>query len=563
MERRLVAILAADMVGYSRLTRADEEGTLSRQKTHRKDIVDPKISEHHGRIVKATGDGLLVEFPSVVDAVRCAVGVQLAVADREAGLSENRRIAYRIGINLGDIIIDEYDIYGDGVNIAARLETLAEPGGICVSRTVVNHVKGQVNSGFEDLGDKQAKNIAEPIRVFRVKMAPEAAGSEPISKPRGITPWALYMYATVALAVLSLGGILWWQPWMPDFKPASLERMAFPLPEKPSIAVLPFTDFSDEQSHEHFADGLTEDIITNLSRLPHLFVIARNSSFTYKDNAVKVQQVAEELGVQYVLEGSVRRANDQVRVTVQLVDAISGHHIWAQRYDRTLDDVFAVQDELTQQIAATLVGYRGILTDAQLRTARRKPPESLRAYDYYLLGSDYKHRFTQEAVAKAREYYQKAIALDPEFARAYLGVAWTHQHDIWLGWSDDRERSLASFKHNAQKAVELDDLDGEAHLALGQAYFIEGDISRGEAEFEKALGVGSNDADVLAILGWNLPATLGRSEQAVQVVERAMRLNPHYPDWYRHALGYAQYHAEQFEKAAEVLKAVEDRELSC
>jgi adenylate cyclase len=341
-------------------------------------------------------------------------------------------------------------------------------------------------------------------------------------------------------------------------EPASFERMAFPLPDKPSIAVLPFVNMSDDSGQEHFADGITEDIITDLSRLPNLFVIARNSSFTYKGKSVKVQQVAEELGVRYVLEGSIQKTEDQVRVTVQLVDAISGYHVWAERYDRTLNDIFVVQDEITQNVAASLVGYGGRLTKAQLETAKRKPPGSLQAYDNYLLGSYHKHRFTKEDIAKARQYYERAIQLDPGLARAYLGLAWTHQHDVWLGWSESPETSLAAFKVNAQKAVELDELDGEAHLALGQAFFLEGDIDHGTAEYDRALALGPNNADVLAILGWNLPQTLGQSEKAVELIKRAMRLNPHYPDWYRHALGYAEYHVGRYEDAARVLRTVEN-----
>ncbi|MDX1401324.1 MAG: adenylate/guanylate cyclase domain-containing protein [Kiloniellales bacterium] len=552
--RRLAAILAIDMVGYSRLVEANEEGTLARHKNHRKELIDPKIAEHHGRIVKSTGDGLLVEFPSVVDAVRCAVSVQLAIPEREAEVTEGQQIAYRIGINLGDIVLDDGDIFGDGVNIAARLEGLAEPGGICVSRTVVNHVKGKVNSRFEDLGENTVKNIAQPIHVYRVLMEPEAVGTAVASEHK----YWRWLITAAAVVVVLAGGVIWWQPWAPAMEPASIERMAFPLPDQPSIAVLPFVNMSGDPSQEHFADGITEDIITDLSRLPNLFVIARNSSFSYKDKSVKVQQVAEELGVRYVMEGSIQKTKDKVRVTVQLVDAISGYHVWAERYDRTLNDIFVVQDEITQNVAANLVGYGGRLTKAQLETAKRKPPGSLQAYDNYLLGSFHKHRFTQDDNAKARQYYERAIQLDPDLARAYLGLAWTHQHDVWLGWSQSPDESLAAFKMNAQRAVELDELDGEAHLALGLAFFIEGDADRGTAEYDQALALGPNNADVLAILGWNLPQALGQSEKAVELVERAMRLNPHYPDWYRHALGYAEYHVGRYEDAARVLRTVEN-----
>jgi adenylate cyclase len=562
VERRLAAILAADVVGYSRLIEADEAGTLAAIKSHREALIDPKIAQYHGRIVKLMGDGLLAEFPSAVEAALCAVEIQHKMAERNADVAEERRVTCRIGINIGDIVVEDDDIFGDGVNIAARLEGLADPGGICISRPVHTQIKGKLDLTFEHLGEKKVKNIAEPVSVYRVNLdGKSAALVTPIVKEAAATKrrsrWPAIVVGFV-LSVISVAGIVWWQISAPDVEPASEANMAFPLPDKPSIAVLPFANLSDDPSQEQFADGITEDIITDLSRLPYLFVIARNSSFTYKGQAVKVQQVVEELGVRYVLEGSIQKADNRVRVTAQLVDAISGHHVWAERYDRSLDDIFAVQDEITQRIAATLVGYGGRLNETQLQMARRKPPESLEAYDYYLLGSDHKHRFTQEDVAKARQYYEKAIQLDPNFARAHLGLAWTHQHDLWLGWSESPERSLALFREHAQRAVDLDELDGEAYLALGQAYFIDGDVSHGAAAFDRARDLAPNSADVLAILGWNLPSTLGRSEQAVELVERAMRLNPHYPDWYRHALGYALYHTEQYAEAAQVLKEVEN-----
>jgi len=313
MERRLTAILVADMVGYSRLMAADEAGTLARQKANRKELIDPRIAEYGGRLVKSTGDGVLVEFPSVVDALCCAVTIQLAMTEREAAVPEETRIAYRIGINLGDIIIEDDDIYGDGVNVAARLEALAEPGGVCVSRTVVNHVRGKVASDFEDRGQQQVKNIPEPVHVFRVLMQPEAAG-ETAAETRRMTWWWQPAAGAVAVLAIAITGLMVWQPWTPDVQPASVERMAFALPDKPSIAVLPFDNMSDDPEQEYFADGMTEDLITDLSKISGLFVIARNSTFTYKGTPVEVRQVAEDLGVRYVLEGSVRRAGNEVRI---------------------------------------------------------------------------------------------------------------------------------------------------------------------------------------------------------------------------------------------------------
>jgi TolB-like protein/class 3 adenylate cyclase len=356
MERRLAAILAADMVGYSRLMAADETGTLARQNAHRKELIDPRIAEYGGRVVKSTGDGVLVEFPSVVDALCCAVTIQLAMPEREAASPEENRIAYRIGINLGDIIIEDDDIYGDGVNVAARLEALAEPGGICVSRTVVDHVRGKVTSDFEDLGEQQVKNIPEPVHVFRVLMQPEAARKS-ASESRRMAWWrspAAGMVGVVAVLAIAAVGIMVWRPWAPDVEPASVERMAFALPDKPSLAVLPFDNMSGDPEQEYFADGMTEDLITDLSKISGLFVIARNSTFTYKGTPVEVRQVAEDLGVRYVLEGSVRRAGDEVRINAQLIDATTGGHVWAERYDGSVVDIFSVQDEFVRKIVKAL-----------------------------------------------------------------------------------------------------------------------------------------------------------------------------------------------------------------
>ncbi len=336
-ERRLTTILAADVVGYSRLMAADEGGTFAQLKTHRKELIGPKIAEYSGRVVKLMGDGTLMEFGSVVDAVHFAVDVQRAMAERNAEVPEDQRITYRIGINIGDIIVEGDDIYGDGVNVAARLEALAEPGGICISRTVFNHVRNKVALAFEDLGELQVKNIPDPVRVYRVDLSRTDTDS--------------------------VG-------WSPD-------TGSLPLPDKPSIAVLPFENMSGDPEQEFFADGMAEEIITALSRYRWFFVIARNSSFTYKGHAVDVKQVAKELGVRYVLEGSVRKAGDRVRVTAQLIDASTGNHIWAERYDRELDDIFALQDEITQTIVTAIEPELGAVEQER---ARRKPPDNLDAW---------------------------------------------------------------------------------------------------------------------------------------------------------------------------------------
>ena len=342
VQRRLAAILAADVAGYSRLMGEDEEGTRTRFNAHLNELIEPAIASRRGRIVNTTGDALLVEFASVVDAVQCAVEIQNGMAERNADEPDDQRIVFRIGVNLGDVIIEGDDIHGDGVNVAARLEALADPGGVSVSGKVFEEVGGKLDFGFEDLGPQEVKNIAQPVPAYRV--LPE--GQQPIAPSRKKAPshWRIPAIAAAILVLIAAGGIAWWEPWAPDVEPASIDKMAFKLPDKPSIAVLPFTNMSGDKGQEFFSDGITEDIITDLSKVSGLFVVARNSTFTYKGKAVKVREVAEEFGVRYVLEGSVRRSADRVRINVQLIDAIAGSHVWAERYDREPKDIFAIQD---------------------------------------------------------------------------------------------------------------------------------------------------------------------------------------------------------------------------
>ncbi len=354
MERRLAAILAADVVGYSRLMEIDEAGTLAALKAHREKLIDPAIAERRGRIVKLMGDGSLVEFASVVDAVACAVAIQEGMSARNEGVPEDRRMAFRIGVHLGDVIVEGDDLYGDGVNVAARLEGLAEPGGVCISQQAYDQVETKLDLAYEDLGEQQVKNIARPVRTYRILLDGEAPPGVQRPKTRGLSATQIIGSAAVVVLVVAGLALAWWQPWKPDVEPASIERMACPLPEKPSIAVLPFDNLSGDPAQEYFADGITESIITTLSKIPNLFVIARNSTFAYKGKPAKIQQVAEELGVRYVLEGSVQRAGDRTRITAQLIDALSGRHLWADHYDRDVGDIFALQDDITQQVMTEL-----------------------------------------------------------------------------------------------------------------------------------------------------------------------------------------------------------------
>jgi adenylate cyclase len=478
--RRLTAILAADVAGYSRLMGTDEEGTHERLKSHRSELVDPKIDEHHGRMVKTTGDGVLVEFPSVVDAVRCAVEVQRGMVERNSAILPEERIEFRVGINLGDVIAEGEDIFGDGVNIAARLEALAEPGGIYVSRVVRDQVRDKLDYTFEDLGEQQVKNIARPVRVYRV-----------------------------------------WDSAIPSDAPTPASRQPLVLPDKPSIAVLPFDNMSSNPEQEFFADGIAEDVITALSRYPSLFVIARNSSFSYKGRAIDVKQIGRELGVRYVLEGSLRQSGNRIRVTAQLVEAETGKHAWAERYDRDLADIFAVQDEITE---AVTIATAPAIADAEQQRAMRKPPGSLDAWAAYQRGLWHLSKFDSDDISLAETFFQQAVDLDPRFAGGYTGVA------AALGRAADfRGRSLPealnSAKALARRAVALDGADAEARSCLANALYRGGDYEGGLAEAERALTISPNLADAHAVRGAILIFS-GRRKEGLAALERSIRLDP-------------------------------------
>jgi TolB-like protein/class 3 adenylate cyclase/Tfp pilus assembly protein PilF len=560
-ERKLAAILAADVVGYSRLVGDDEAGTIARLKTLRREFIEPLISEYHGRVVKLMGDGALVEFASAVDAVECAAAIQKGVAKREAGTEETRRLAFRIGINVGDIIVEDGDILGDGVNIAARLEGLAEPGGICIARNVWNQVKAKLGLPFEPMGEHRVKNIAEPVTVYRVNLdvPGRTPGRRPTWKQRR---WQAAAAALVLLLALGAGGAWYKLRPLPEAMravgtvvEAAAAKPALPLPDKPSIAILPFENLSGDPKQERLAGGITEDVITDLARFRELFVIARNSTEVYKGKGVDVRQVARDLGVQYVLEGSLQIDGDQVRITAQLIEGTTGNHIWAERYDRPLDDVFAVQDEVTQKIAGTLApAMSGVLTMAGRDSARRKQPGRLQAYESYLLGIEHKHRYTQEDNTKAKELLTKATELDPSFARAYVGLALAHTVDLDNGWTASRQDSLDSMLKALRTALALDPSDSQAHLTLGIYYLYVGDMEQSVAEHDKALSLNPNDADALLMSAWDMPF-FGRPEQAAELADRAVRLNPSYPEWYNTGLLLAYFYSGQYERALAVTQA--------
>jgi adenylate cyclase len=478
--RRLTAILAADVAGYSRLMGVDEEGTHERLKAHLRELINPKIKEHRGRIVKNTGDGFLAEFQSVVDAVRWAVEIQRGMVECEPEVSEDRRVRFRIGINLGDVIVEADDIFGDGVNVAARLEALAEPGGICVSRMVRDQVRDKLDFAFEDMGEQQVKNIARPVRVYRVR------GSE-----------------TAGRAMDAI------QP-------------PLALPDKPSVAVLPFANMSSDPEQEFFADGIAEDIITALSRYPSLFVIARNSSFTYKGRTVDVKQIGRELGVRYVLEGSLRKAGNRIRITAQLVEAESGNHVWADRYDRDLADIFVVQDEIS---AAVTIAIAPAIADAEQQRAMRKPPANLDAWAAYQRGLWHMEKATVSDDAVAERFFLQAVDLDPSFADAYCGLAET-QHRAAIVFNT---RALAdaqnSVERSARLAVALDDNNAAAHACLSVALFLRGDHHGALVEAERALASSPNLASGYWRRGQALTFS-GQPQEGLRDLQTSIELEP-------------------------------------
>ena len=503
VERRLAAILAADVAGYSRLMEADEEGTLERLKALRRELVDPKIAEHKGRIVKTTGDGLLVEFASVVDAVRCAVAVQQAMPERNTGVAADNRIEWRIGINLGDVIVEGEDLYGDGVNIAARIEALADAGGVFVSNTVHDQVRDRLPFTFEDLGEQQVKNIARPVRVFRAQLGMPNAGAPP---------------------------------------------PALALPDKPSIAVLPFQNLSGDPEQEYFADGMVEEIITALSRIRWLFVIARNSTFTYKGQAIDVKRVGRELGVRYVLEGSVRKAGGRVRITAQLIDATTGVHLWADRFDGSLEDIFDLQDKVAISAAGVI---EPTLREAEIERARRKRPESLDAYDLYLRALPFAYTSMPEEADKALGFLEQAIKLEPDLAIGHAMIAWSHEQRYLRGGLLEEEKTKALRHARLAIAAGSNDAAALAIAGLVVGFLDPSDYATALDAFDHSLAMSPSSALALGFSAVTR-AWRGESAIAIQQAEQALRLSPFDPlSNIRHmAIAIAHFVAGRFEEAA-------------
>jgi adenylate cyclase len=553
-KRKLTAILSADVEGYSRLMGEDEEATVRTLTTYR-EVLSTLVIGHNGRVVDSPGDNILAEFASVVDAVQCAVAVQKEIKSRNDELPENRKMRFRIGINLGDVIQEEERIYGDGVNIAARLEGLSEPGGICISGTSYDQVKNKLNLGYKNLGGHSVKNIAEPVRVYRVLTEPEAAGKV-IGERRKAKRWIALAAAIVLILVM--GGVASWFYYLrqsPKHEPASLDRMAFPLPDKPSIAVLPFDNLSEESNQEYIADGLTENIIAALSNISEMLVIARNSTFVYKDKPVKIQQVSEELGVRYVLEGSVQKSGDNLRISAQLIDATTGYHLWAKRYDRNLKDLFVLQDEITLKIISAL---RVKLTEGEQARLNDKSTDNLDSFLKVQEGYPYFFRFNEESNIKARQMFEEALALDPENATACTMLAWTYLMEVRSGWSKSPGRSMEQTVELAQKALALNDTLGATHSLLGHIYLDKRQYEKAIAEAERAVALNPNGADAHAHLGKTLNY-VGRWQEAIALLKKAIRINPIPPNWYLIFLGQSYTFAGQYGEAIAMYKTVLQR----
>jgi adenylate cyclase len=549
-KRKLTAVFSADVAGYSRLMGEDEAATVKTLEAY-KQVMFSLIRQHRGRVVDSPGDNLLAEFASVVDAVQCGVAVQKELQARNTDLPENRRMQFRIGVNLGDVIEEQGRIYGDGVNIAARLESCADPGGICVSKTAFDHIESKLPLGYEYLGEKEVKNIAKPVGAYRVLMEPRVTVAGAKEKKATITLWRRkrILAGAVAALVVILGLAVWnFYLRAPKIEPASREKMVYPLPDKPSIAVLPFTNMSDDPKQEYFSDGLTEEIITALSKTPKLFVIARNSTFTYKGNPVKVQQVGRELGVRYVLEGSVRRSEGQIRITAQLIDATTGNHLWAEQYDRSLKDVFAIQDEITLKIITAL---QVKLTKGEIARMRARSTDNLEAFLKVSEGVEYLSRLNKAGNLKARQLFEEAIALDPNYAYGYSILGWTYALDVFSGWSESPRTSLEKAFVLAQKAISLDDGQENAHRLLGNVYLRTRQPDKAMAEYERAIAVAPNSSFALAGMG-DLLNPMGRFREAIKSVETAIRLDPFLPANFLWNLGFAYFFTGRTNEAIEV-----------
>jgi adenylate cyclase len=556
--RKLTAIFSADVAGYSRLMADDETATVKTLETYR-EVMSTLIMQHRGRVIDSPGDNLLAEFTSVVDAVQCAVAVQKEFQARNAELPEKRRMMFRIGVNLGDVIEEGERIYGDGVNIAARLEALAVPGGICVSKTAFDHIETKLPLGYEYLGEQPVKNIPKPVGAYRVLMEPRVTVAEGIEKKKAVPMWRhkAILSGGVALAVVVIAALIWhfyFRPSRPPVEVASVEEMASPLPDKPSIAVLPFVNMSGDPEQEYFSDGITEDLITDLSKISALFVIARNSVFAYKGKPANIGHVAKELGVRYVLEGSVRRADKQVRINAQLIDATTGGHLWAERYDGDMGDVFSLQDKITHKIVTALAVR---LTSGEEQHVATKETNNIAAYDAFLKGWGHYRRHTPSDFAKAISFFHDAIALDPNYGRAHAALALTHwrgsqygrlwQESMGLSWVEGRLWAREYLQRAMKNPTSL------AHQVASEMACFRREHEEAITQAERAITLDPNDPSGHEIMARAL-IYAGRPEEALDSIKRAMQLDPHHPGLALGLLGLAHFSMGQSEKAVPLIE---------
>jgi adenylate cyclase len=555
MERRLSAILAADVQGYSRLTELNEEASTINLRMYRA-VVEESVAAHRGHIFSSAGDGFVAEFPSVVEAIRCGVEIQNEIAERNESIPEKERMRFRIGVNLGDVIAEENNLYGSGVNVAVRLEQLAEAGGICISQTVYDQIRKIVEIPFEDIGACRLKNITEPVHVYRILPAQASGLRRFFSRTNirrrrlGIAAGALLLFvaaATAASFYLRQPAALW----------DTVLHDSVDLPEHPAIAVLPFDDMSPTHDQQYLADGITEDLIMSLAKIPELLVMARTASFAYQDKPTDVRQVRKDLGVHYIVAGSIQRSDQHARVTAQLIDSSTGRQLWAESYDRQIESIFAIRDDITRSIAGTLGGLSGKLAKAEVSRVSGKDPNSFTAYDYLMRGWYEWHKFTPESNAAARDLFEQARKIDPNYARAYVGLCWAYANDFDYEWTSDFAATLQLTLDMANEAVRLDPDDYQAHWALGWAHLYHRQHNKAVAEYVHARELNPNDAELIAEMA-NLLIFVGEPKQAIKHAKEGMRLNPFYENWYVEYLGWAYAEAGMPKEAIEVFQKAID-----
>jgi adenylate cyclase len=556
MERRLAAILAADVKGYCHLTELNEEASTATLRMYRT-AVEESISAHKGHVFSSAGDGVVAEFPSIVEAIRCAVEIQNEIAERNDSVPEEQRMKFRIGVNLGDVIAEENNLYGTGVNVAVRLEQLADPGGICIPQTVYDQVRKIVEIPFEYIGEHRLKNIAEPVHVYRILLSP-LPWLKGLFSRTNIRRQRLGLAASALLLLLAAATVSFYLR-----QPAALWETVLgdggPLLEHPAIAVLPFADLSETGDQQYLADGITEELITGLAKFPDLAVMARNFTLTYKDKPTDVRQVGKNLNVRYVVEGSIQRSDQNVRVTAQLIDARTGRHLWAERYDRKVDNIFAIRDDITRSIAGTLGGLfiSGKLAQAEVTRVSEKDPNSFTTYDYVMRGWYEFYKYDRSSNAAARDLFEQARKIDPNYAGAYAGLASTYEADYDMEWTNDDEKSLSLAFENASTAVRLDPNDYSAQWTLGWAYLYNRQHEKALAHYLRARELNLNDAELLAEMG-SLLIYLGEPKQSIDQVKEAIRLNPNHQNWYVYYVGWAYEEAGMPKEALEIFEQAID-----